>query len=502
MKYLKVFDTHSNYQAYITGSDKILPNVSHCVNESEIHYNDSFKNKYLTLKAASNTAMNVYFNWAVVDHEEDTQHEHDGIDTFPEGHEPEYSIDGGKTWNKFPNSNGLWVWHGTETVVCPAGAEMLIKAEMNQYYTMTDMYYGYFWGDDNPTCGSFEIGSDEAFEVSGNILSLVYGDNFKNYSNITNSLVNFYKLFVGGNVVNAQDLYLDFTQNVNTDLDKLSGIFYEMFQGSNIEVAPKKFPKTLWDDRSFEGMFDGCTSLITPPSELPATILTNNCYMDMFRGCSSLTTTPKLPAMTLAEYCYYRMFQNCTGLTSAPILPATTMQSYCYGYMFRGCTGLTIPPQLPATTLATYCYYYMFYQCTGLTTIPDLPATTMQNYCYGTMFYGCTGLTDLSEKEISGTTLANNCYQNMFYQCTNMTKAPVLPALTLVSNCYNQMFRSCSKLSWVKAMFTTTPSTSYTNNWLNGVASTGTFVKNSAATWTTTGVNGIPSGWTVETANE
>jgi hypothetical protein len=49
-------------------------------------------------------------------------------------------------------------------------------------------------------------------------------------------------------------------------------------------------------------------------------------------------------------------------------------------------------------------------------------------------------------------------------------------------------------------MFTTTPSTSYTNNWVDGVASTGTFVKNRAATWDVGGVNGIPTGWTVETA--
>ena len=48
-------------------------------------------------------------------------------------------------------------------------------------------------------------------------------------------------------------------------------------------------------------------------------------------------------------------------------------------------------------------------------------------------------------------------------------------------------------------MFTTTPSTTYTNNWVNGVASSGTFVKNKDATWNVTGINGIPTGWTVVT---
>ena len=51
-------------------------------------------------------------------------------------------------------------------------------------------------------------------------------------------------------------------------------------------------------------------------------------------------------------------------------------------------------------------------------------------------------------------------------------------------------------------MFTTEPSTSYMNNWVNGVASSGTFVKNSAATWTSScGVSTYPCDWTVDTAS-
>jgi hypothetical protein len=63
------------------------------------------------------------------------------------------------------------------------------------------------------------------------------------------------------------------------------------------------------------------------------------------------------------------------------------------------------------------------------------------------------------------------------------------------------MFNGCTKLNYIKAMFTTTPSNTYTQNWVSGVAATGTFVKNSAATWNVTGVNGVPSRWTVQTAS-
>ena len=74
-----------------------------------------------------------------------------------------------------------------------------------------------------------------------------------------------------------------------------------------------------------------------------------------------------------------------------------------------------------------------------------------------------------------------------------------LPATTLANYCYSSMFRFCGKLRYIKAMFTTTPSVSYTYDWVWGVSSTGTFVKNKNATWNVVGNNGIPNGWTVKT---
>lgn len=37
--YLKQFNTHSEYEQYINGSDVILPNVSICTTEGDVHYN-------------------------------------------------------------------------------------------------------------------------------------------------------------------------------------------------------------------------------------------------------------------------------------------------------------------------------------------------------------------------------------------------------------------------------------------------------------------------------
>ena len=176
----------------------------------------------------------------------------------------------------------------------------------------------------------------------------------------------------------------------------------------------------------------------------------------------------------------------------------TTMDEYCFKQMFEG-SPLTTAPELPATTLASYCYYKMFYNCNYLTTAPELPATTLANHCYNAMFESCYGLT--TAPELPATTLANYCYYEMFAHCTSLTTAPVLPATTLKSGCYSFMFSNCTILNYIKAMFTTKPSTTYTENWLKDVAETGTFVKNSAATWNVTGISGVPTNWTIQYAS-
>ena len=204
-------------------------------------------------------------------------------------------------------------------------------------------------------------------------------------------------------------------------------------------------------------------------------IFSSDCEFIAYGNIHSLTFGDDfINNFTIYQNNYYGLFEG-SLLTSAEnlVLPATTLADSCYFNMFSGCTSLTTTPVLPATTLANNCYFSMFSGCTSLTTAPVLPATTLTNHCYTSMFSGCTSL----------------------------TTAPVLPATTLASDCYSGMFYDCTRLNYIKAMFKTTPSTNYTSNWVSGVASTGTFVKNSAATWNVTDVNGIPTGWTVETAS-
>jgi len=289
--------------------------------------------------------------------------------------------------------------------------------------------------------GKFSGDTDVRYSVEGNAMSLLFGDNFKEQTSLSGKNYALYNLFSGNtNVTSADNMSL---------------------------------PATTLATYCYDHMFFNCTSLTKAPV-LSATTLETYCYRYMFYGCTSLTTAPELPATTLANNCYDHMFSNCTSLTTAPVLSATTLATQCYGSMFSKCTSLTTAPVLSATTLETSCYQYMFNGCTSLTTAPELPATTLATYCY----------------------------DHMFYNCTSLTTAPVLSAKVLAQNCYSNMFQGCTRLNYIKAMFITTPSTSYMNNWVYGVASSGTFVKNAAATWTSScGTSTYPCNWTVETAS-
>ena len=184
-----------------------------------------------------------------------------------------------------------------------------------------------------------------------------------------------------------------------------------------------------------------------------------------------------MAATEVGEKAFYLLFYGCEKLTDASnlILPATTLAASCYQGMFSGCTSLTSAPELPTTTLAYGCYREMFYNCTSLTSAPELPATT----------------------------LAPHCYYSMFYECTSLTSAPTLPAATLETRCYYQMFNGCSKLGYIKALFTSIPTSGECLRlWVGRVASEGTFVMSKDAEWEAEdnrGAYGIPNGWTVQT---
>lgn len=206
-----------------------------------------------------------------------------------------YSTDNGITWsNQFDSSR--------RTAEYPAGTKILMK---NANILTLDISPSYPPYNINIMC---EIDSTGDFNISGNVMSLIDGDNFRNMTSMSVNGTNY--------------------------------TFYSLFYAS-----------------AATGRLMSAENLI-----LPATTLTPYCYTSMFFGNSYMTSAPELPATILTESCYKTMFDSCAALTTAPDLLATTLVDSCYQGMFEGCSNLNYVKCLATDISAPYCLGSWLYQ--------------------------------------------------------------------------------------------------------------------------------------------
>ena len=203
-----------------------------------------------------------------------------------------YSLNSGTTWTDITSVSGS----SAPTISVSSGDTVMFKGN-NSNYAIDNTYYAGFSGT---TCG---------FEVEGNIMSLVYGDNF-----------------IGN--------------------------------------------RTLTDNYAFCSLFKWCNTLTSAENlVLPATTLTECCYRAMFSNCTNMTVAPKLPATTLAPMCYWYMFEKCTLITSielpAKTLVGTSNSDGCYGHMFTSTTNLTYIKCLADNPNTIYTYQWLYAGKTG-----------------------------------------------------------------------------------------------------------------------------------------
>lgn len=112
----------------------------------------------------------------------------------------------------------------------------------------------------------------------------------------------------------------------------VSGNPLSLIYGDNAYV------KTLDKPHAYYKLF--YNTAVYDASNLQINEVTAYCCKYMFANCTELVNVPSLPADTLAQACYYKMFQGCTKIENAPLLTAETLVQYCYQYMFDGCTKL------------------------------------------------------------------------------------------------------------------------------------------------------------------
>ena len=159
--------------------------------------------------------------------------------------------------------------------------------------------------------------------------------------------------FKGNNeTYDGANLFNNWDGELTTAQFEVEGNIMSLIYGDNF-IGQIELPPATW---TFCCLFACCTGLTSAENlVLPATTLADGCYDSMFYNCTSLTAAPELPAITLAESCYDYMFQDCTSLTTAPELPATTLANGCYASMFYGCTSLNYIKCLATDISANYC---------------------------------------------------------------------------------------------------------------------------------------------------
>ena len=350
-RFLRKFDKHTSYEAFTHTKAFVKPNVSYCVLENECHFTafrHDYSKDYLTFVAREDGATFTF----------NAPYDESGGGETPQvpGGEVVASINPGDSINSTKNLK-----KAGSTNLRSTSTYNTLSYSLDDGETWTQLSEGSYtpsigygekilWKGEATVIEHNGIGYFSAtkdFDVQGNAMSLLFGDNFDG----------------------------------ETSLEGYDGAFLGLF--AYVEEQPE------YNDRSLGG-----SNIINAKNlSLPATTLSMVCYAGMFLNCNTLISAPELPATTLAVFCYGRMFSGCTSLTTAPELPATTLAESCYGSMFQGCTSLyAVQEVLPATTLANYCYGGMFYGCTSLTTAPELPATTLVEGCYDSMFYNCSNL--------------------------------------------------------------------------------------------------------------
>ncbi len=343
------------------------------------------------------------------------------------------------------------------------------------------------------------------FYLFGNLMSLIYGDEYESNNEISGEFAFFKLFFQNTNIVNHPNL------DIELPATTLSASCYRnMFYSCAKLTRAPKLPAKKLEEACYASMFCYCSSLKEAPVMAAEEMAYMSCTWMMMR--TGIEQAPELPAINLARSCYEFMFMECSNLKKGPsVLPATELAATCYTGMFQRCEKLEDAPMLPATEMKYSSYSHMFNGCKSLKKAPELPATSLAQACYSRMF-GNSGLVEAPE--LPAMDLEVMCYQYMFEGCTSLEKAPILPALNLNYWCYEKMFNGCSNLNYIKMMatkamvdtwsgyklvdLTSDRMSSYCTEWVNGVAASGTFVKNPEATWEARGVNAIPEGWAIQ----
>ncbi len=331
------------------------------------------------------------------------------------------STDGGATWSNFVA--------GSNTVTLTSVGDKAMFRGTNPAGFSRDYAKGY------------KFAATAKISVSGNIMTLVDGDN---PSAVISSTACFANLFNGcTNLVSSEGLMLPATRLAPF-------CYYRMFYGCTALVSPPKRIEALSVAESgCLDMFRTCRALTAIPVIYADTIGESGCE-NMFMGCTSLVAPQDIRAKVIGIKGCSAMFSSCTAMTTAPAITdiVSIGERGCFS-LFASCTSLTSVPDLQAKTIGECGYREMFNKCTSLTTAPEIKAAVIGKYgCYK-MYAGCSAL--VSSPDLKAESVSTNAYQEMFAECGQLTAAPYIAAKVIGISTCSKMFYNCKKLSLAQA---------------------------------------------------
>ena len=252
MEFIKLFQNHSEYGGFVSGGTMVKPNVSHCIQENEVHYNHyhDYSKDYLTIESLEdNNIISLYASNTSITKTVSV------------------STDNGTTWTEYTSSVSS---SGTTLATLNNGDKLLVKGENSTYTTGMSKYNQF------KTTGQFD--------VKGNIMSLVSGDSFANADELTASYT-FRMLF-------SQCTGLTSAENLILPATTLASYCYSsMFYSCTSLTTAPELPATTLVNRCYQNMFSNCTSLATEaivPDNVDKPISSSYCAY-MYCGCPITT---------------------------------------------------------------------------------------------------------------------------------------------------------------------------------------------------------------------
>ena len=150
--------------------------------------------------------------------------------------EIQYSINNGQ-WATFNSS-------GNTGFTVTAGDKVRLKGVNARYCTLSKT---------SPRA-TFQA-STAVFNVYGNLMSMVYGDNFIGQNTLDAGGYNFVGFFGSAQIVNAENLVLPM------DVIPERGLLNFMIESPTLEYGPKEIPATSIGDMGMQGAFARCKKL-------------------------------------------------------------------------------------------------------------------------------------------------------------------------------------------------------------------------------------------------